>query len=138
MLNLSFKTVSILVFALFFVSGTYIITKAQAKQEQKENLTLDSIKNKKGAVILHHKAHTEKYGAKCMDCHHDIKKDTDEKKACKKCHEADKEKDKAPKLEKAYHDRCKTCHKKAVDARKAKNEKFDMIPAVKCDGCHQK
>ena len=92
-------------------------------------------RDKKSAVELHHKKHSEDYKAACTDCHHEYKdgknvwKEGDPVKKCSACHDPE-EKGEATKLQNAFHRNCKDCHKELNDDAKA--------PYRKCTGCHKK
>lgn len=100
--------------------------------EQKETVTIDSIKDKQGPVTLKHKAHIDKYGLKCIDCHHKTK-EGETPKACKSCHDPKEKKGDKVNLKNAYHKGCKGCHKE-----KAKKAEEGKKPPTKCKECHEK
>jgi hypothetical protein len=54
-------------------------------------------------------------------------KEGDEVKTCVSCHDPEKTQDKVVKLQTAFHNDCKECHKKSGK---------DTAPATKCNGCH--
>lgn len=95
--------------------------------------------DKKGPVKLSHKAHVEKYGAKCNDCHHAYKdgknvwKEGDPVQKCSECHDPKADKENAKKLQTAYHKNCKDCHKEYIE----KNPD-SKAPYKKCNDCHEK
>jgi hypothetical protein len=95
--------------------------------------------DKKGPVKLTHKKHSTEYKIACTECHHDYKdgknvwKEGDPVKKCGACHDPVKKQGKVDKLKNAYHKNCKNCHKKLVEAGKAK-----AAPFKKCGDCHQK
>jgi len=94
---------------------------------------------KKGPVKLDHKAHHEAYKVACTGCHHDYQNGRNvwskEKPAenCISCHHPEKKQGEADKLQNAYHENCRTCHKKLV-----KENKSEIAPYKKCSDCHQK
>ena len=99
--------------------------------------TRDMPPTRKGPVKLTHKKHSADYKVACADCHHEYKdgknvwKEGDPVKKCSACHDANEKKDKADKLQNAYHKNCKDCHKKAVEEGKVKD-----APFKKCNDCH--
>jgi len=93
--------------------------------------------DKKGPVKFSHKKHIEALKIACTDCHHDYKdgknvwKEGEPVKKCAACHDPLEKKGDVDKLNTAYHNNCKECHKKAVaDGKEA--------PYKKCNECHQK
>jgi len=92
-------------------------------------------KDTKGPVIFDHKKHAEDYGIACSDCHHDYQngqnvwKEGDPVKKCNTCHNPEKKQGNVDKLNTAYHNNCKNCHKEQAP---------DTAPYKKCEGCHQK
>jgi hypothetical protein len=93
---------------------------------------------KYGPVSFSHKKHQTDYKLACTECHHNyengknIWKEGDPVKPCKECHNPLNKVGKIPKLEIAYHNDCKTCH------RKLANEGKKSGPYKKCSDCHQK
>lgn len=90
--------------------------------------------DKKGPVKLSHKKHSADYKVACAECHHEYKdgknvwKEGMPVKKCSACHDPEAKKDKADKLQNAYHKNCQGCHK----------EKYpDKAPYKKCNDCHQ-
>ena len=94
---------------------------------------------KKGPVKLEHKRHHEAYKVACTGCHHDYQNGRNvwskEKpvKNCISCHHPEKKQGEVDKLQNAYHENCRTCHKKLVKENKSK-----IAPYKKCADCHQK
>lgn len=90
-------------------------------------------KDKKGPVPFSHKAHIEKHGVLCIECHHVYKdgknvwKEGDPVQKCGECHNPLKREGNVHKLQNAFHKNCKECHK-------AKN----AGPFKKCNDCHEK
>ena len=95
--------------------------------------------DKKGPVNLNHKKHSADYKVACDNCHHEYKdgknvwKEGDPVKKCSACHDPLAKKDKADKLQIAYHKNCKDCHKALVTEGKSKT-----APFKKCNDCHEK
>lgn len=91
--------------------------------------------DKKGPVIFSHLKHNTEYGVSCTQCHHVYKegenlwKEGDKADKCVVCHDPVEEKDKAAKLQTAFHKNCKDCH---ADVNKEGKE----APSTKCGGCH--
>ncbi len=100
--------------------------------------------DKKGGVKLSHKKHSDPTSAKgfgvgCAECHHEYKDGknvwTEEQpvKKCAECHDPTKDQDTAKKLQTAYHNNCKNCHKDLIKEKKSKD-----APYKKCNDCHAK
>ena len=93
---------------------------------------------KKGAVKLSHRKHVEEYGVSCVECHHEyedgknIWTENDPVKRCVTCHDPTETKDDIIKLQFAYHNNCKDCHKAVVEEDDSKN-----APYIKCADCHE-
>jgi hypothetical protein len=95
-----------------------------------------TFENKKGVVTFNHLLHGTVRGIECKSCHH-THKEGEPIKQCSECH---KEKDSevpgfsvlAPKNSKAYHDKCKGCHKYTVE------ELEKPAGPTKCKLCHIK
>lgn len=92
--------------------------------------------HKQGPVKFTHMKHSVDYKLKCTECHHgdtgstnNTWKEGDPVKKCSACHLLKKD-GKKEKLEKAFHDNCKTCHK---DFNKANGGKG--APTA-CKDCH--
>jgi hypothetical protein len=103
-----------------------------------EKVTIDNKvykDDKKGAVEFSHLKHTKDYKATCTDCHHEYKdgkniwKAGDAVKKCSACHDPENDQGNAKKLQTAYHNNCKDCHKKSGK---------DTAPSTKCNDCHAK
>ncbi len=92
-------------------------------------------KDIKGPVNLNHLKHSKDYNAACTDCHHEYKdgnnvwKGGDAVKTCVSCHDPEKTQEKVLKLQTAFHNNCKDCHKKSGK---------DTAPSSKCNDCHAK
>ena len=93
----------------------------------------------KGPVELHHKKHAEDYQVACAQCHHDYQdgknvwKEGDPVKKCIECHDPENKQGDVDKLQNAYHNNCKDCHKEVVTSGKSED-----APFRKCNDCHQK
>jgi hypothetical protein len=89
----------------------------------------------KGPVVFHHVKHVADYKVACTDCHHEYKdgkniwKAGDPVKTCVTCHDPEQAKDKVLKLQTAFHNNCKDCHKKSGK---------ETAPSTKCNDCHSK
>lgn len=95
----------------------------------------DGYKNKKkGPVPFTHDDHSESYGFSCDECHHvyemgrNIWEEGDEVQRCKDCHDPRESKGKVSKLQIAFHNKCKDCHKETGS---------DTAPYRTCYGCHK-
>ena len=92
-------------------------------------------KDRKGAVTFHHEKHFTEYNIACTECHHVYKdgknvwKETDPVKKCIECHDPEKKVGNAPKLQIAYHNNCRTCHKESGNKE---------APWKRCNDCHAK
>ena len=62
--------------------------------------------HRKPAVIFNHKAHTERYGTRCVDCHHSGKQSK-----CSMCH-LRRDQGSIINLKDAFHQTCHDCHRK--------------------------
>lgn len=142
----------------FIVTGS--IGGLQAGTDVADTLMMkNDYPHKKSIVTFTHKKHSEEYGAKCGDCHHDADnkplndlKMGDDVQKCIECHkkpgEVPKElkkewKDKKVKKKEkdrlsrefhaeALHDNCRDCHKKHNKKTKTKD-----APTT-CAKCHPK
>jgi hypothetical protein len=91
--------------------------------------------DKKGAVTFHHMKHSKEYKVSCAQCHHLYKdgrnlwKEGDHVDKCVVCHDPAVDKGKAIKLQNAFHQNCKDCHKEASKEGK-------KAPYTKCTDCH--
>ena len=107
--------------------------------------------DRKEAVRFEHKKHAMDRKITCFECHHEYKEDDGveendkdrenlydpwkETKKCSKCHDPLEVKDKAPKLQAAYHLACKGCH----ETRKIfKDKPQGVLEYRKCTPCHIK
>lgn len=111
---------------------------------------IEGYTNKKGDVHFSHAKHTTDYKVACSECHHDENgkpradlKEGDEVKTCAECHTKGGEikgkkakglsdKEKLEYLGNAFHENCKTCHKKYNKQNKTK-----AAPTT-CSKCHAK
>jgi hypothetical protein len=91
--------------------------------------------DKKGLVTFHHAKHNKDYKVSCTECHHLYKdgrnlwKESDHVDKCVVCHDPAMDKGKAIKLQNAFHQNCKDCHKEASKEGK-------KAPYTKCVDCH--
>jgi len=88
-----------------------------------DSITIKDVQKSKSPVVFPHKAHAEKLGIKCAECHH--KDAAGKEQSCFACHKAEKKGD-AVALKDAMHTKCKGCHQKMAKG------------PTKCDGCHKK
>ena len=94
-------------------------------------------KDKKGPVKLSHKKHSVEYKVACDDCHHDYQDGKNvwtaeaPVKDCVECHDPAESVGNVKKLQTAYHNNCKKCHKQV-------NKEGKEAPAKKCNDCHEK
>lgn len=93
--------------------------------------------DKKGGVKLNHKKHAVEYKLACTECHHVYKdgknvfQEGQPVEKCSQCHDFEKKQGNAKKLQLAYHNNCKNCHKALGEAGKPTG------PFRKCNGCHK-
>ena len=146
-----FKAVTTLIVAVCFLLGAGLIAIADDVPDKIEMKSPEFKDHTKGIVTLHHKKHTEEYGAKCEDCHHhyeggnNVWKQGDEVKKCTECHKhfeiqagkEQKEFEKAGNKETdsyygAIHLNCKECHKAF------NKEKGSKAAPTSCKDCHPK
>ena len=91
--------------------------------------------DRKGPVKFSHLKHSREYGASCVECHHlyqdgkNIWKEGDHVNKCVVCHDPVEEKEKAVRLQSAFHNNCRDCHTRA--SQEGKN-----APYKKCSECH--
>ena len=96
--------------------------------------TKDYPTDKKGPVNLSHTKHNEEYDVACDECHHEysdgknVWKEGDPVKKCGECHDRTKSEGTVKKLQTAFHNNCKNCHKEAGGE----------APFKKCNDCHSK
>jgi hypothetical protein len=69
-------------------------------------ITLPKTGHRKPAILFNHKSHAEKYGAKCIECHH-----TGSNENCANCHQA-RDSGNVISLKGAFHQQCHNCHRK--------------------------
>lgn len=91
--------------------------------------------DKKGPVTFNHVKHNKEYKIACIQCHHlyqdgkNLWKEGDRADKCVVCHDPSEEKDKATKLQNAFHKNCRDCHKEVSKEGKES-------PYIKCADCH--
>ena len=90
--------------------------------------------DKLGPVNLNHLEHNTEYGIECTECHHEyvdgqnVWKEDDPVKKCVECHDPNKSEGDVKKLQTAFHNNCRNCHK----------EVGGEAPTTKCTDCHSK
>lgn len=113
------------------VLAAFTLAFAAAPKAPDKDITIDAkdvfTKMKKSPVVFPHTPHKD---LKCTDCHHTYKEGDANIKKCSQCHKLET-KDKTLGLEKAYHDKCVTCHKKLKKAKK-------KTGPTACSKCHPK
>ena len=62
--------------------------------------------HRKAAILFNHKAHSEEYDSKCIDCHHKGKN-----AKCSECHII-RDQGNIINLKGAFHQQCHDCHRK--------------------------
>ena len=95
-----------------------------------------TFESKKGTVTFNHGLHATVRGIKCQSCHH-THENGQPIKRCEDCHKKKKSKVEgfsvmAPKTSKAYHNKCKGCHKYTLE------ELHKPAGPTKCKLCHIK
>ena len=132
--GISSLIIAAIISVLFVTVGTLIA----ADTPDKINIENDGYKkDKKGAVAFSHNKHAVDYKVACTECHHiyeDGKNTWNENspvKKCVECHDPNKKADKVLKLQFAFHNNCRKCHKVAA-------KKGAEAPYKKCNGCHSK
>jgi hypothetical protein len=122
---------------LLFIGLIFLATGVLTAAEFPEKIVIDNKvykKDLKGPVNFNHLKHIKDYKAVCTDCHHEyidgknIWKGGDAVKTCVSCHDPEKTQEKVLKLQLAFHNNCKDCHKKSGK---------DTAP-TKCNDCHSK
>jgi len=91
--------------------------------------------DRKKPVKLSHKKHSEEYEIVCDSCHHvyqegrNVWKEGDSVEKCSVCHDPAEDQDNVIKLQSAFHNNCRNCHKEiSQEGREA--------PYKKCTDCH--
>ncbi len=120
------KVLSLLA-ALAFAGVLFAAQGSVSAEEPKDGIALEA---SKGTVTFNHSKH--KGNAECKTCHHK-EKDGKSEVACRTCHGKEKQGD-AIKSKKAFHDKCKGCHKDAIKKDPALKDKAP----TKCKECHKK
>ena len=98
-----------------------------------ENLDYET--DRKNPVKFSHKRHNEEYDIACVKCHHAYQdgkntwKEGDPVENCANCHDPVNDQDNMMKLQTAYHNNCKDCHKEV-------SEEGKEAPYKKCSDCH--
>ena len=91
--------------------------------------------DKKKPVKLSHKKHNEEYQISCAQCHHvyeddkNVWKEGDHVEKCIFCHDPTMKQEDILKLQSAFHNNCRTCHKEISQEGKE-------APYKKCTECH--
>jgi hypothetical protein len=91
--------------------------------------------DRKKPVVFSHKKHMEEYDIACTKCHHayqngkNIWKEGNPVEKCADCHDPTEDQDDVMKLQTAYHNNCKNCHKEVSKEGKE-------APYQKCSDCH--
>ncbi len=93
------KVKILMLFALTFIVSSQLLS-------VEDIILLPRLGHRKGQIKFNHKSHTQDFGTKCIDCHH-----SGENKKCSTCH-LQKDQGEIMKLRDAYHQQCRSCHKK--------------------------
>lgn len=125
---------------LFMLAGTLTVAKEEQPVPDKIILEGEGYKSdRKGPVDFSHLSHIEDYEVSCKECHHlykdgkNVWEEGDPVKKCSSCHSPLESKGNVKKLSIAFHENCKTCHKKAV----AEGISEDA-PYKSCYHCHER
>ena len=124
------------VFNLVLLALSMLPTMVMATETIPDDKSVIVFESKKGNVTFNHALHGTVRGIECKSCHHTYK-DGEPIKPCADCH---KQKDSevagfsvlAPKNSKAYHTKCKGCHKYTLE------ELHQPAGPTKCKLCHIK
>ena len=121
---------------LFFGSLLVLPVFAGAADTIPEDKVVIVFESKKGNVTFNHGLHATVRGVECRSCHH-THEPGEAIKPCGHCHKKTKSKIEgfsvlAPKTSKAYHDKCKGCHKYTLE------ELHKPAGPTKCKLCHIK
>jgi hypothetical protein len=109
-----------------------------AAQEAADVITVENqgyAADKKGPVKFSHLKHNTDYNVSCDQCHHlymdgeNQWKEGDRADKCIVCHSPLEDKDKAVKLQNAFHKNCRDCHSNV-------NKEGKEAPSTKCSDCH--
>lgn len=115
-----------------------VTEKTSTMQEIVDVITIENqgyTSDKKGPVKFSHLKHNKEYDIDCVQCHHlyqdgeNIWKEGDKVDKCVVCHDPVEDKDKAIKLQSAFHKNCRDCHSEA-------NKEGKEAPSIKCTECH--
>ncbi|OHD66875.1 MAG: hypothetical protein A2176_12495 [Spirochaetes bacterium RBG_13_51_14] len=90
---------------IFLILAAHIILGGALLSVQ-DIIILPKTGHRKPPIAFNHKAHTERYGAKCIDCHH-----TGKNAACSTCH-LRSDRGAVINLKGAFHQQCHNCHRK--------------------------
>jgi hypothetical protein len=126
------KKIIPIIAGLVFFGSLIVLQGVFGQQEAKEVINIEypehHTKDRYQAVQFAHKKHADAY-KDCKTCHHTWKEGENVKK-CVECHKKET-KDSAIKLEKAFHNNCRNCHRNLKKAGKATG------PTI-CTKCHPK
>jgi hypothetical protein len=150
-------------FIIFAISGVAFLSfsalteaddswKKKPQQEVKDDIKIENKGYKKdryNGVKLSHKKHQDEYTNKdkkkiaCSECHHvyedskNVWKDDNYVQKCVECHnplKSDPKNKKNKKLQLAFHNNCKKCHKDVVKAGLKKEKEAPSKKCIKCMG----
>ena len=121
---------------IMFVCLSLLPIVAAATQTIPDDKAVITFESKKGVVTFNHLLHGTVRGIECDSCHHTHQPGEPIKK-CSECHKRKKAKVEgfsmlAPKESKAYHNKCKGCHKYTLE------ELEKPAGPTKCKLCHIK
>lgn len=115
--------------------------KAASSQEVPDEILIENKvykTDRKGSVRFSHLEHAEGYVEACEDCHHEYQdgrnvwQEGQPVKKCLSCHDPLKRQGNARKLNMAFHNNCKGCHKELA------REGGTDAPYKQCTDCHAK
>ena len=127
---------------MFVLLATTAALIAAEEQEMPEEILIENKvykTDRKGPVQFSHLEHAEGYVESCDGCHHEYKdgeniwEEGQPVKKCYACHDPSKSVGRVKKLNIAFHNNCKGCHKKL-----AKEQGSTEAPYKQCTDCHEK
>lgn len=121
---------------VLFCSLLFLPVLAGATELIPEDKLVITFESKKGNVTFYHGLHATVRGVECQSCHH-THEPGEPIKRCSECHKEKESKVEgfsvmAPKTSKAYHTKCRGCHKYTLE------ELQQPAGPTKCKLCHIK
>ena len=146
-----YPLILIAVSSMIFLTAVSL-TATQKRKDAPAEIKIDNKgykKNRYRGIKFSHEKHqdeykkTDKKTIACVECHHvyenskNVWKDDDKVQKCVECHnplKGDPKNKKQKKLQLAFHNNCKTCHKDVVKAGLAKEKDAPSKKCIKCMG----